>query len=201
MKTHTAPWLKPAPVASLAPQRCLLALALALALAGCGPDAAKTPAQAAAEPAVRLQLLDYAGIEKLIASHRGKVVVMDAWSTSCPPCIQEFPNLVALSKKYGPDKLACISLSFDYEGIGKPEEVEPKVLAFLQQQQATFDNVLSTVESDALYRKLKLTSIPAVFIYDRDGKLVQRFDNEAATTEADAFTYEQVAERVTDLIK
>jgi thiol-disulfide isomerase/thioredoxin len=171
---------------------------MALTAIGCLP--AEPPAQSTTEPAVKLQLLDFAGIEHLIASHRGKVVVMDAWNTSCPPCIKEFPNLVALSKQYGPDKLACISLSFDYEGIGQPKDVEPGVLAFLRQQRATFDNVLSTDASDALYRRFKFTSVPAVFVYDRDGNLVKRFDNEDAATEADAFTYEQVSAFVADLL-
>jgi thiol-disulfide isomerase/thioredoxin len=149
---------------------------------------------------VQLQILDYEGIQKLIASKRGKIVVMDAWSTSCPPCIKEFPNLVALQKKH-PEQLACISLSFDYEGIGKPQELVPKVLRFLKSQRAAFDNVVSNEESDALYRKFKLVSVPAVFVYDREGRLVKRFDNENAKTEADAFTYEQVGALVEQLLK
>lgn len=153
--------------------------------------------QSAAE--VSLKVLDYDGIQQLIASKRGAVVVMDAWSTSCPPCMKEFPNLVALHKKYG-NKLACISLSFDYEGIGKPDDVAPQVREFLTTQGATFDNVLSSEESDVLYRKFQLASVPAVFVFDRDGKLVKRFDNEKAQSEEDGFTYEQVAAFVENLL-
>ncbi len=179
-------------------------LALVLTAAGClreAVDQKAAPADAPSKPAIALQLFDFDGIQKLIASHRGKVVVMDAWSTACPPCIRDFPKLVALAKKYGPDKLACISLSFDFDGIGKPEDVRPQVRAFLERQQATFDNVLSTDESDVLYRKFALVGVPAVFVYDRDGKLVKRFDNEDAATEAEAFTYEQVEHRVAQLME
>ena len=42
------------------------------------------------------------GFKQRIAAKRGKVVVMDAWSTSCPPCMKEFHNLVELHKQYGP---------------------------------------------------------------------------------------------------
>jgi len=150
---------------------------------------------------VDLKILDFDGIQKLIESHRGKVVVMDAWSTSCKPCLEEFHNLVELHQKYGPDRVACISLSFDYEGIGKPEEQRERVLKFLREQGATFDNVLSSEESDALYRKFKLASIPAVFVYDRDGRLVKRFDNEKAKSKADAFSYAQVKKLVADLLE
>jgi thiol-disulfide isomerase/thioredoxin len=135
-----------------------------------------------------------------IARSRGKVVVMDAWSTSCAPCIQEFHNLVALHQKYGPKQVSCMSLSFDYEGLGKPEEQQQRVLEFLRGQGATFDNLLSSLESDELYRKLNLASVPAVFVYDREGRLRKRFDNEKAKNKAEAFTYDQVGQLVAQLL-
>jgi thiol-disulfide isomerase/thioredoxin len=155
----------------------ILGIAFVPVAAGCSPKA-ETPRQAA----VSLQTLDYNGIQKLIASHKGKVVVMDCWSTSCEPCIREFPKLVELHKKHGADKVACVSLSFDYEGIGQPEEVQPGVLAFLEKQQATFDNVLCSEESDTLRKKMELSSIPAVYVFDREGKS-KRFEGEEAYKE------------------
>jgi thiol-disulfide isomerase/thioredoxin len=184
---------------------------LLLLLAGCGPTPARSPDSAGerddaaqAAPAgqdVRLSIVSYEGIEEHIARNRGKVVVMDAWSTSCPPCIKEFHHLVDLHKKYSGDRVACISLSFDYEGIGKPEDQQERVLKFLRGQGATFDNLLSSEESDSLYRKFKLAAVPAVFVYDRAGQLRKRFDNEAAHTKAEAFTYEQVGQLVAELVE
>jgi thiol-disulfide isomerase/thioredoxin len=149
---------------------------------------------------VRLSIVDFQGIQERIAAHRGKVVVMDAWSTSCPPCLAEFHNLVELHKSRAGKDLACISLSFDFEGLGKPEEQQEPVLKFLRSQGATFENLLSSEESDALYRKFKLAAVPAVFVYDRAGQLRKRFDNEQAKSKAEAFTYEQVRELVAQLI-
>jgi thiol-disulfide isomerase/thioredoxin len=156
-----------------------------LTLCSCGSD-----------PAVQLQLLDFAALEKLVASHRGKIVVLDAWSTSCPPCVAEFPNLVALSRNYSAKGVACISVNFDYDGLGKPEDVQGKVLEFLVKHQAAFDNVLSTLESDQLLKKFKIYSLPAVFIYDRAGKLVKQFD----TSTGEEFTYNDVEEFVASLV-
>jgi len=149
---------------------------------------------------VDLQILDWDGLQRLIASHRGKVVVLDCWSTSCEPCVREFHNLVALQKKHSREALACISLSFDYEGLGRPEEQREAVLSFLRQQGATFDNVLSSVESDVLTAKLEIPSIPAVFVYNKDGQLHRRFDNRFASTTGGPFTYEQVAAEVEKLL-
>ncbi|HEX3854032.1 MAG TPA: hypothetical protein VHW01_23875, partial [Polyangiaceae bacterium] len=50
-----------------------------------------------------------------------------------------------------------------------------KVLAFLTKQDATFQNVLASEESDTMLKKLGIASIPAVFVYDRDGKLAKKF--------------------------
>jgi thiol-disulfide isomerase/thioredoxin len=149
---------------------------------------------------VDLQLLDWEGLQKLLASHRGKVVVLDCWSTSCVPCIEEFPNLVALQNRHSRENLACVSLSFDYEGIGTPEEQRDRVLEFLRKQGARFDNVLSTLDSDALSIKLEIPSIPAVFVFDRQGKLHKRFDNRNASRTGGPFNYEQVSQVVEQLL-
>src|SRR5687768_17161235 len=61
---------------------------------------------------IDLQLLDWEGLQGLLAGHRGKVVVLDCWSTSCVPCIEEFPNLVSLQNRHSREDLACVSLSF-----------------------------------------------------------------------------------------
>src|SRR5581483_6163846 len=93
--------------------------------------------------AVTVEIKDFDGIQELLASKRGKVAVMDCWSTFCEPCMKEFPGLVELQKQFGPDDVACISLSFNYDGAKNetPEEHQEQVLNFLRQQQATFDNV------------------------------------------------------------
>lgn len=148
---------------------------------------------------VKLQILDYDAIAQLIARHQGKVVVLDCWSTSCEPCMKEFPGLVALHRKYK-DRVACISLSFDYEGIGKPEDKVPLVLDFLKQQGATFDNILSSTHSDTLYTRLDFGSIPAVFVYDQQGQLKKRFDDSTPGAGGGHFTYAEVEALVLELL-
>jgi len=172
-----------------------LAAAVSLAVTGCmerssdSPDASANGegTTATTDDDVQLQILDYDGIQKLIHGHAGKLVVLDVWSTSCGPCVREFPNLVALSRKY-PEQIACISVSFDYEGIGRPEDVQDKVLKFLRSQGARFDNVLSSVESDEMYKKFGIAAPPVVLVYDRDGQQIKRFDDSTG----EGFTYDDV---------
>lgn len=138
-------------------------------------------ARGAAPDAVAVRLVDVAGLEAEIARHRGKVVVVDGWSTSCPPCVKEFPNLVALQARHG-DRVACISISLDYEGIDAPEDLVAPVEKFLAKVGAGgIVNLLCTEEADTVYRKLDLVSVPAVWVYGPDGTLVRRFDEDDAT--------------------
>lgn len=146
---------------------------------------------------VTVQITDFDGIQKLIAGKRGKVVVMDCWTTFCGPCMKEFPGLVELHKQYGPEKVACVSLSFNYDGGKKetPEEHREEVLDFLRSQHATFDNIIASVPAETLYRKLgfKSASVPAIFVYDREGNVAGQFEGPDAK-------YSEVRTRVVELI-
>jgi thiol-disulfide isomerase/thioredoxin len=164
-------------------------LSMAFAAAGC--------ALAEAPRAVAVRIVDHAGLTAEIAAHRGKVVVLDCWSTSCPPCVREFPRLVALAEAF-PGDVVCISLSFDYEGIGTPEEVVPKVRTFLEAVGAgRVVNLVGSDDSDLLATKLDLVGVPAVFVYGREGRLLERFDDDGAKrTLGRPFTYDDVEKTV-----
>jgi len=158
-------------------------------------------APARAQEKATLRLVDLAGLEAEIAKHVGKVVVVDCWSTSCPPCVKEFPRLIELQKLHG-DKVACISISFDYEGIDAAEDLVPPVEKFLDTVGAErIVNFLCTEEADVVYRKLDLVSVPAVYVYGGDGALVRRFDEDDATKRLKRpFTYDDVNEAVGALL-
>ena len=168
-------------------------------VSGCGQSKDPKYKSPPAGPEVTLKILNLDGIEQLKKSHRGKVVVVDYWSTSCEPCMKAFPGLVALARKY-PEDVACISLSVDYEGIGKPEEKQDIVLKFLRDQKALLDNVLCSVESDEVLAKYKINSPPVIDVFDRDGKPAGRFDESSAGGKEDHDIYENVGKLVAKLV-
>lgn len=126
--------------------------------------------------AVEVALIDYDELQATIKGLAGKVVVVDIWSTSCLPCMQEFPNLVELSKK-DPQRLVCISLNVDFMGLRNetPESHIEEVKSFLEKQQATsvMNFVASEPDSDIL-EKYEVESMPAIIIVDPAGLLVAK---------------------------
>ena len=168
-----------------------------LMLAACLTCAEMHAQEAAAQQGdaskVSLKAGTWKDVESLVAAHRGKVVVVDVWSTSCLPCMTEFPHLVQLGRSY-PEDIVCVSFNVDYVGIkSRPVETyRERVEKFLAKQQAAFANFISTQEADAIFAELKLTSIPAVYVYGRDGKIARRFDDSLFQDGQDeAFTYER----------
>ena len=145
--------------------------------------------------------VDHAGLLREVARHQGKVVVLDCWSTACPPCIKEFPGLVRLAAAH-PDRVACLSLALDYDGVGTVDDLLPPVREFLAQVEAhRVVNMIATEEVDAMIRKLDIVGVPAVFVWRPDGTLATCYDDDrAAKALGRPFTYTDVEATVDGLL-
>jgi len=64
-------------------------------------------------PSADFELHSLEGKPVRLSDFRGKVVLMNFWTTWCSACVGEMPALVALQKKHG-DKLVIIGVSLDY---------------------------------------------------------------------------------------
>ena len=171
-------------------------------------NASAEPSAPAAVPSIpdwqkdiTLQFMDWPQTQELIASLKGKVVVVDVWSTACEPCLREFPNLVQLQKEHS-EEIVCIGLNCDFAGVRKkpPEFYRDRVMQILKDKEARIINVMCTIPADELFVALKIDSIPAAFVNDREGQLVARFDN--TSTENGEFTYrDQVMPAIEPLLQ
>lgn len=155
-------------------------------------EADKNGSEVESTPDISVEIGSWNDVQQIIAENKGKVVVVDLWSTSCVPCIREFPNLVALQKEF-PDSVTCVSLCLNYDGsTSKPPESHVEdVTEFLIKQEAYITNVICNEVDFDIYDKLDLASIPAVYVYGIDGELAKRFDNADDEYEGEGFTYEQ----------
>ncbi len=106
------------------------------------------------------------GQAQKLGEYKGKVVVLDFWATFCPPCLEEIPHLVELQNKYA--DLKVIGLH-----VGGEEDV-PKVPAFVKKLKINY--VLAYPEDEL--NKILLgndNAIPQTFVFDRDGRLIEKF--------------------------
>jgi thiol-disulfide isomerase/thioredoxin len=83
----------------------------------------------AAKP-VTLDKLDEALAKKLRQNESGNVRVINFWSTTCGPCVAEFPDLVETYRRFQNRNVDFITISLD------PAEDEAKVLKFLKSRHA-----------------------------------------------------------------
>jgi thiol-disulfide isomerase/thioredoxin len=149
--------------------------------------------------------LNWEQVQAFVGEQKGRVVVVDVWSTSCEPCLQEFPHLVALQQRYGSD-VVCVSFDCDFIGArNKPVDYyrERVMKALTDMKAETITNLMSNVAADELFQQLDLDSIPAVYVFDRDGKLAKRFDNRTPVgTGIEGISYEkQIDPLVAELVK
>jgi thiol-disulfide isomerase/thioredoxin len=134
--------------------------------------------------------LDETGWERLRAQQRGRVLLVNFWATWCEPCREEFPNLVRLYDAYRSRGLSVVAISMD-----EPESV-PAIEQFLKSQKANFGSYQQQFKDfEALVNSINPRwrgGIPATFLYDRQGRLVESWQG--------ATTYEEFESAVKPLL-
>ena len=119
---------------------------------------------------IEINEIDLNELSEIINDRKDKVLLLNIWATWCLPCKEEFPGLIKLSNQYG-EKIDVVGISIDY-----PDEMETKIYPFLRDVQLSFTNYVNA-EKDA-EKFINFLSgewsgaIPATFIYDPNGKLV-----------------------------
>ena len=99
------------------------------------------------------------------AELRGQVVIVDFWASWCPPCRDDAPELVALYQKYKDQGLTVVGVSLD--------ESRKKMEAFAEKVGMDWPHYFDgSGWRTKLSSRFSIASIPAVWVVDRDGLLV-----------------------------
>jgi thiol-disulfide isomerase/thioredoxin len=141
-------------------------LALVAVLAGTAPAAGHGPLVPFSEKVHR----------EVLAAGRGQVVLFNFWATWCAPCREEMPLLVDLERRYRDKGFRLVTVSAD-----DPEDRE-SALRFLEQHRVAGPAYLKSVsDDDAFISAIDSAwsgALPALFLYDRRGKLAVKFIGE-----------------------
>lgn len=109
---------------------------------------------------------DLFGYEQKLSDYYGKVIFLNFWATWCPPCRAEMPSIQKLYEQLVHEDFVILAVSVDKEG-------EPVVRPFLDQTGYTFPVLLDPRGKAA--SKYGVRGIPATFIINRDGMIVEKF--------------------------
>jgi thiol-disulfide isomerase/thioredoxin len=138
-------------------------------LAGLGVLLTFLVVPAFAQDKVDVRTMKYDDLTKLIRDNRGKVVVVDVWFYACKPCKEEgIPNLIRLHDKYAKDGLVAVTVQVDDE-----QKDREKGAKWLRDNKVPAINVTLDESGELANKKMRLTSFPTLFVFNRDGKFVQ----------------------------
>lgn len=96
---------------------------------------------------------------------RGRVVVLNFWSSWCIPCREEAPALEATWQRYRERGVMVVGVNV--------QDLTPEALRFLHETRTTYPTVRD--KDNTVYRAYGLTGVPETFFVDRFGRIVSKF--------------------------
>lgn len=158
-------------LAALVPIAGLLGLmAWALAQAGGNPGGllvnnvfGEVAVKERSAPPFTLPLLDGSALE--LSDLKGKWVMVDFWSSWCPPCIEEAPVLAATYRQYA-------GRGVEFMGVAIWDE-EGAIRRFVQRYSISYPSGLDAQGKIAIDYGVR--GIPEKFFIDPEGRLVRKF--------------------------
>lgn len=101
-----------------------------------------------------------------LSDYKGKTVVINFWTTWCPYCVKELPDLQVLNEELKADnKAAFFAVNI--------QESKDLIQIFLERKALNIPVLLDL--SGEVSNKYGVEGIPATFIIGPDGSIVQRF--------------------------
>jgi peroxiredoxin len=108
---------------------------------------------------------DLAGRAVRLSALRGRVVLVNLWTTWCPPCREEMPSMERLYEKMRDRDFQLLAVSQD-------EDPQKVVEAFAHELQLTFPVLVDP--DHQVGDHFGVWGYPETFLIDREGRLAER---------------------------
>lgn len=108
----------------------------------------------------------------LLKNHTGKVIYIDFWGTSCPPCLAEMEPLKELRKQYSPEEVAIISICTKsnrdaYRKVLNRFSLEGKDIECIYQE-----DWITDADYNLMKKHWEMRSLPQYLLINREGVIV-----------------------------
>lgn len=113
-----------------------------------------------------------------LASFRGQVLLLDFWATWCKPCVRTLPSLQKVHDQFADSGFSVVGIAVNEKGV-KP------VRSFRQKHKITYPIFMDDADKPA-WETYRVKVIPAMFLIDRQGQIVQQWVNEPDFNEVTA---------------
>ena len=154
-------------------------------------DMVKVDDEKWAKADVVVETIDAAGVAALRKNDTKKVRMFNVWATWCGPCVEEFPQLVKTSRKFGlrdfefisislddPSDLKVVKAFLDKNGNALPGKLKPSLKA---EGRNTNNYVFKGGNNDELIKALDPSwpgPIPFTLVVAPGGKVIYRVNEE-----------------------
>lgn len=101
-----------------------------------------------------------------LSSLRGKTVILNFWTTWCPPCKSEMPDMQQFYSDYKKNNIMIIGVN-----LTDNESSTKQVKDFAQQYKISFPILLDT--KGEIRKQYKIITIPTTYIIDSNGIIVE----------------------------
>jgi thiol-disulfide isomerase/thioredoxin len=128
--------------------------------------------------------IDQPGYQKMVAAHKGKVLMVSFWATWCKPCRAEMPDLVKLDQKLRARGFEMVTISAD-----EPDAQGAALNVLKQNSVAGVTYLKKAADDDKFNDAIDPKwggALPGVFLYDRSGKKVRSFIGETPVKDLEA---------------
>ena len=99
--------------------------------------------------------------------YKGKVVLIQYWSTNCQPCIEDMAKIKDLVAKYGRDGFFVIGVNLDNQ--------KKDMLAFLQKNKLSWPQLWEDGGLDSRFaNEMGILTMPTMILIDKQGKVANR---------------------------